>query len=233
MKEVLILEHDPKENAGTIRDHLDREHIPYREIELYAPDYRFPDPVSARALIVMGGPMNVYEEERYPFLREEDAFIRAALAARVPYLGVCLGAQLLAKALGARVYKGARPEVGWDDVTLEPAAKDGLFAGVPAGRLRVLQWHEDTFELPQGAERLAAGTVVPNQAFAVDGLFHGLQFHLEVDRPLIESWFDGRAELAPMLAEYDGYRKELERITTTLYRNFFTLKPAVPTRALR
>lgn len=233
MKEVLILEHDPKENAGTIRDYLDREHIPYREIELFHPGHRLPDPASARALVVMGGPMNVYEEERHPFLREEDAFIRGALAARVPYLGICLGSQLLAKALGARVYKAARPEIGWDDVTLAPAAKEGLFAGIKPGRLRVLQWHEDTFDLPRGAELLASSAAVPNQAFGVDGLFYGLQFHLEIDRPLIASWFEGRAEWAPLLAEYDSYRQELGTITTALYRNFFSLKPAVPARAPR
>ena len=109
---VTILEHVPNEKAGTIRDFLFKEHIPFDEIRLFD-GARLPDPSEVSALIVMGGPMNVYEEEKYPFLKEEDLFIRAAIEKRVPYLGICLGSQLLAKALGAKVMKAREPELGW------------------------------------------------------------------------------------------------------------------------
>ncbi|MBI2095247.1 MAG: type 1 glutamine amidotransferase [Candidatus Omnitrophica bacterium] len=221
-KEVIILQHVPNEGAGTILDFLKEQGISHRSVPLYGKRAAFPSVDAVRALVVMGGPMNVYEEDQYPFLKEEDAFIRLAVRKKVPYLGICLGAQLLAKALGAKVYKAGAPEIGWGMVRLSAAAaKSPLFGGMARSDLRALQWHEDTFDLPEGASALAVGDVVPNQAYAVRGLFYGFQFHLEINRAMLEDWFAKRPELPAILGEYDAYAPRLRQITDRLYRNFF------------
>ena len=222
-KEILILEHVPNEKAGTILDFLRARKIPFHEIPLYRNDYSFPDLDSVHAVVAMGGPMNVYEEDKFPFLIEENDFIRRVVKAGIPYLGVCLGAQLLAKALGARVYKARQPEVGWGDIHFSPAAKkDKLFGSLASQGLRVLQWHEDTFDLPENAVHLASSAVVPNQAYCVDGLFYGFQFHVEASRAMLEDWFKERPDLEPILSEFDIYKEELNKITDKIYRNFFS-----------
>lgn len=222
-KSVVILKHVANENAGTILDYLKINAIPCQEVNLYAADYSWPDLNQARALIVMGGPMNVYEEKEYPFLVAEDRYIQEALSKRIPYLGVCLGAQLLAKAMGARVYKAAKEEIGWDVVTLtEASKKDRLFGPLEKEALKVLQWHGDTFDLPKGAVLLASNSTVPHQAFCAEGLFYGLQFHVEVNRAMIQDWFKKRGDLEAVLGEYDAYERELRRTTNTICRNFLT-----------
>ena len=168
--------------------------------------------------------MNVYEETSYPFLVEENRYIREAVKMGVPYLGVCLGSQLLAKALGAKVYKAKQEEIGWDEVTLKnTAASDRLFGPLGLQRLKVLQWHGDTFDLPEGAMHLASSPVVPHQAYAVKGRFYGFQFHVEVNRPMLQDWFKDRKDLPEILSEFDAYRAELDRLTSKIYASFFSL----------
>ena len=131
-KEVLILQHVPNEGAGTFLDFLEKKKIPFRTVALYQNDPLPQDLSAARAVLVMGGPMNVYDEEKYPFLKKEDAFIIRLLSENIPCLGICLGSQLIAKALGGKVYKAKRPEIGWDEVQLsEEARKDPLFSSAP------------------------------------------------------------------------------------------------------
>lgn len=169
--------------------------------------------------------MNVYEEEEFPFLKEENRYIQEAVKKKVPYLGVCLGSQLLAKALGAKVYKATQEEIGWQAVDMTAqSVKDKLFSCLNSKKLKVLQWHGDTFDLPEGAVHLASSPAVPNQAYGVDGRFYGLQFHVEVDRPMLEEWFKDRKDLKEILSEYESYKPELSRITDRLYRDFFVLK---------
>ena len=223
-KEVVILQHIANENAGTILDFLEREKIPFRSIELFKPGYKFPDLHNVRALVVMGGPMNVYEEDKHPFLVEEDHYIREAIKRKVPYLGICLGSQLLAKALGAKVYKARQEEIGWSEVTMMPSAEsDPLFGPMGLERLKVLQWHGDTFDLPEGSAHLASSLLVPNQAYTVRGRFYGLQFHLEVDRSMLEDWFKDRKDLLDILSEFDAYRSGLSQSTEKIYSSFFGL----------
>jgi len=139
----------------------------------------FPEPSSYDLLVVMGGPMNVYEEEAVPFLAAEKAGLIKAVESGKPVLGVCLGAQLLADALGAKIYRNEEPEIGWWPVTLTPeAAKEPLFAGMPE-TFKAFHWHGDAFEIPQGAVSLAASEACPNQGFCYEGRVIGLQFHLE------------------------------------------------------
>lgn len=142
------------------------------------------------ALVVMGGPMNAYEEDEYPFLRQEDMLLRQAIAEDVPVMGVCLGAQLLAKAAGARVYRSPVPEFAWSHVQLTPAGRrDPLFDGIDTDML-VFQWHADTFDVPASGELIVTSPPVPNQAIRVGRRAYGLQFHIELDRRLLDLWME-------------------------------------------
>ncbi len=223
-REVVILEHAAAEKAGTILGFLKKGKIPYREVPLFKKGAKFPPLSGVRALIVMGGPMNVYEEKKFPFLKIENAYIRQAVKRGVPYLGVCLGSQLLAKALGAKVYKAKKPEVGWGDVRFSaPARKDALFGPLNQKRLRVLQWHEDTFHLPRGAKHLASSKIVKNQAYVCGGKFYGFQFHVEVDRSMLAMWFKKHADKKKILFEHARYKKKLNAMTKGIYTRFFGL----------
>jgi GMP synthase-like glutamine amidotransferase len=219
-----ILKHVPNEDAGTIRDYLDQKKIPYESVDLYK-GAELPENLGlVRSAVIMGGPMNVYEEEKYPFLKDEDIFIRRLLEKNIPVLGVCLGSQLIAKASGARVMKAPVEEIGWDNIHLTPEAlRDPLFSCAGGDRLRVLQWHGDTFDLPKGAVHLAASRAVKNQAFRLKSNVYGLQFHVEVTRAMVEDWFKDRADLEAILEEYDAYRPQLSRITEEFYEKFFSL----------
>ena len=224
MSEVVILQHVANENAGTILAYLKRHHIPFRQVNLFEEPYTLPPLTHVRALVVMGGPMNVYEEEKYPFLTAENLYIQEAVRRGIPFLGICLGSQLLAKALGAKVMKAPVEEIGWDTVDLRAAAgPDPVFGALGLKRMKVLQWHGDTFELPKNAVHLAQNLRVPHQAYAVHGRSYGLQFHLEVDRPMIEDWFKKRDDLSKILEEYDAYHEELSGLTERFYREFFKL----------
>jgi GMP synthase (glutamine-hydrolysing) len=137
-------------------------------------------------IVVMGGSMGVYEAERFPFLSEEIALLREALAAGIPALGVCLGSQLLAAAGGGRVYPGSAPEVGW--LPVERVADDPWLAGWPR-HFAPLHWHGDTFELPVGAALLASSAAYAHQAFRLGGAL-GLQFHVEATEEMARSWME-------------------------------------------
>lgn len=130
-------------------------------------------------LVVMGGPMNIYEEDKYPWLAKEKRYIDKAIAANKAVLGICLGAQLIADVLGARVYKNSHREIGWLPVTLIPEAKNtAVFNDLPE-KFTAFHWHGDTFDIPSGAVRTAESEACPNQAFEYDNRVIGLQFHLE------------------------------------------------------
>lgn len=150
------------------------------------------DPLAGDLWIVLGGPIGVYEEEAYPFLRVELALLQARLNAGLPVLGVCLGCQLLARALGAAVYPGGRKEIGWGPLTLTAAGRSSPLAALADGA-PVLHWHGDTFDLPVEAVLLASTAVYPHQAFAWERHALGLQFHLETTARGLERWFIGHA----------------------------------------
>ena len=151
--------------------------------------------LEADLAVVLGGPIGVGDEARYPFLREELRLVKARLEAGLPLLGVCLGAQLMAAALGARVYPGARKEIGWGSVTLTPEGGEGVLA--PLRDAPVLHWHGDTFDLPPGARLLASSDVTPHQAFSLGFGQLALQFHVEADAARMEDWLVGHCcELA-------------------------------------
>ncbi len=186
MKKVLVIQHVPHEGLGIIKDAM-RGGFEADFLRVYRDRFACClDDYSA--LIVLGGPMGVYEEDRYPFIKDELRLIESALKKDVPILGVCLGSQLLAKAAGARVYKGGGKEIGWYDVRLTPAgAVDPIFLGLPTS-FEVFQWHGDTFDVPAGAVNLASSELFPNQVIKVGRAAYGVQFHLEVTGEMIKEW---------------------------------------------
>ncbi|MDE2476553.1 MAG: glutamine amidotransferase [Alphaproteobacteria bacterium] len=140
-------------------------------------------------LVVLGAPISAYEEEKYPFLIDELRLIGHRLSVSLPVLGICLGAQLMARALGAPVYPGKSKEIGWAPIDLADAVRGTPLhhlAGLP-----VLHWHGDTFDLPEGAVRLASTAITLNQAFAAGSTALGLQFHVEVEERGFERWLIG------------------------------------------
>jgi len=140
------------------------------------------------AVICLGGPMNVDEEQKHPFLIKEIDFIREVVKYEIPFLGICLGAQLLAKACGAKIVRSPQEEIGFSKIFLtEDGLKDPLFYGIEKD-IRVFQWHSDMFEIPQGAKWLAQSRKCPYQAFRMGACAYGLQFHMEIYEKNIEQW---------------------------------------------
>lgn len=182
--EVLVLQHAEPETLGTIADSLAGHDLAPRYVRTFTGEPVPEDLDASNGLILMGGPMGVYEQDRHPFLRAEMRLIEQALKSGKPVLGVCLGSQLIAAALGAPVRKGLRKEIGWHLVRLTTqAASDPLFGAVPR-QFTGFHWHGDVFDLPAGADWLASSDLTEFQAFRY-GSAWGLLFHLEVREPLI------------------------------------------------
>lgn len=177
MRRVLVVQHADVEQAGLIGDVLRQRGV---ATTLVSPAEPLPAGAErdASGVVVLGGPMGVYEADRHPRLRDEMAMLERAVATDKPVLGICLGSQLLAAALGARVYRGPRKELGWFDVTMRPAARDDALMGAAPPRFAALHWHGDVFDLPAGATDLASSEQTAHQAFA-RGRAWGLLFHLE------------------------------------------------------
>jgi GMP synthase-like glutamine amidotransferase len=182
------LQHADFEDLGCIAPWLAANGHSVSGTRLYAGETP-PDSAAFDALIVMGGPMNIYEYDRHPWLRGEKRLIRAAVDAGRRVLGVCLGAQLLADTLGGPVTRNADSEIGWFPLSLSAAGRESpLFADLPRD-FTGFHWHGDTYALPPGAECLATSEACAQQAFALGRQVLGLQFHLEVTRANAEEWF--------------------------------------------
>ncbi|MDH4226453.1 MAG: gamma-glutamyl-gamma-aminobutyrate hydrolase family protein [Deltaproteobacteria bacterium] len=188
IKRALIIKQVPHEGPGLILDCLRALRIGYMELNAFRgeeiPKVLAPD----TALIVMGGPMGAYDEDKYRFLTPELRLIEYAFKHNIPTLGICLGAQLMAKAAGARVYKGKKKEIGWYDMELiKDGERDFMFAGLPS-KTKVFQWHGDTFDCPEGAVNLAKSKLFENQMLKIGKNSYALQFHLEVTEAMIHEW---------------------------------------------
>jgi len=186
---IYVLEHAEPETSGLIGDVLEERDI---ELTRVLADRGQPIPSSMddhAGLLVMGGPMGVYEADRHPHLREEIRLIRQAIEASKPVLGICLGSQLVASALGADVRRH-RKEVGWHEVTLtEEAARDPLWKEIDSP-LEALHWHGDAFDLPPGARHLASSAITKYQAFGFGENAYGILFHMEMDEGMIQALAD-------------------------------------------
>jgi GMP synthase (glutamine-hydrolysing) len=192
MKTCLAIRHVAFEDLGSFEPFLSDRGYALRYAEAGWDDLAALDPLAADLVVVLGGPIGAYDDGLYPFLTDELRLIEARLAARRPLFGLCLGAQLIARALGARVTPNpAGREIGWSPLTLTEAGAESVIA--PLGDAAVLHWHGDIFDLPDGATRLASTPLTPNQAFLWGDSALGLQFHVEATARGMERWFIGHA----------------------------------------
>jgi GMP synthase (glutamine-hydrolysing) len=187
MPRACVLQHIRCEPPGLFGGLLDDRGFVVQTVELDEGD-ALPDWRQIDLVLAMGGPMGAYDETGHPWLAAEKEWIAAAVRAGTPYLGVCLGAQLLAASLGAEVRPGDTPEVGVLPVEVTgPGRADPVF-GVLGGQFPALQWHGDTFALPSGAVHLGRSAAYPNQAFRFGEVAYAVQFHVEVTDPMLAEW---------------------------------------------
>ena len=174
------------------------------------------DALDASLLVVLGGPMGAYQTSAFPFLQNELDVLTARVPADLPTLGICLGAQLIAASMGARVYPGERFELGYEPISLTDAGRGSCLATLHEDP-RVLHWHSDTYDLPAGATRLASSAAYREQAFSLGPRILGLQFHPEVDPAMLETWLPGaRDELARAGVDADVLRRSCNEVGPAL-----------------
>jgi len=229
---ILIIKHIDIEGPGTLGEFLKSRGEPFQTIELGRGE-PLPSILSIyKAVVVLGGPMNVDEEDRFPFLKPENDLIRKVLKEGIPFLGICLGAQLLAKAAGAKVVKSPVKEIGWYQVQIcEVGKRDSLFEGFRE-KVPVFHWHGDMFQIPTNGTLLATNPNCPHQALKVGKNAYGLQFHVEITDTSIKEWceeycandLDGRKEHAKtMMDDYWKHKQSFETQAQQLYRNFLEI----------
>lgn len=186
---LLMVQHVVCEGPGLLEQELVNKDWELDLRCMDAPGAQLPENLSDyQAFIILGGPMGANEEDRYPYLYKVEELIREAASHKIPTIGICLGGQLIARALGAEVKPNPIKEIGWSLVHLLPAGEaNPLFANLPAV-FSVFQWHGDTFYLPEGAVLLATGEDCHNQAFIYGDKVWALQFHLEVTPDMVANW---------------------------------------------
>jgi len=220
---VLIIKNIAIEGPGTILDHLRARGMPSVILEFWKGE---PVPAldSFSHLVIMGGPMAVYEMRSNTHLGNEAVLIEQAIKAGKYVLGVCLGAQMIAHVLGARVYAGSHKEIGWHEVALtdagmrDPVMKQLAMDNKQAAE--VFQWHGDTFDLPNGAERLASSNLYENQAFRFADRVYALQFHIEVTPAIVRQWLEHEPDI-----DFESIAAHSEKIAAAYHaraKGFYT-----------
>lgn len=192
MKSAIIIRHLAFEDFGSLTSVLLERDYDIRTVDATRDDLAEVDINAADLVVVLGGPIGAFDEARYPFLLQELRLIKSRLETGKKLLGICLGAQLIARALGSQVASMGCKEIGFGELTLTAAGRGSCLAPLADG-VPVLHWHGDRFQIPACAERLAGTAICPDQAFAVGHAVLGLQFHLEVDPGHLESWLVGHA----------------------------------------
>jgi GMP synthase (glutamine-hydrolysing) len=237
--DVLVLQHIACEPPGAFEDVLRAAGADIHRVELDEGE-PLPSWQDYVAIVAMGGPMSVNDDADLPWLTAEKQAIAAAVRAGVPYWGSCLGVQLLAASLGARVYAGTQPEVGVLPVALtEDGRTDPVFSGLPAEFL-TLQWHGDTFDLPNGAVRLASSPAYPNQAFRIGEAAYGVQFHVEVTEQMARDWAQvpayaeyadrvlGAGGIDRLMTDFDAARDRMLDVGRRMFERWVEIAVAVP-----
>jgi GMP synthase-like glutamine amidotransferase len=208
MTRVLIAQHESDADSGRLGSALQRAGVVVDEVLTHEGRRLPPTLAGYDGFVSLGGAMYVSDGDRYPFIAHEQELFREAIGSAVPALGICLGGQILASALGARIRPAQLVQIGWDLVQVEDAADPLMAAIAPAARL--FEWHSDSFELPGGATLLARSDEVPVQAFRA-GSAWAMQFHIEVERRHLEAWSSGpggAAELASVGRSADQLLRE-------------------------
>jgi GMP synthase (glutamine-hydrolysing) len=229
MRPVVLIGHADYETFGVAPETLRDRGLPWIE-HLAHTGATLPRLSEISGIVLYGGIMNVDMTDEYPFLEQEREYVRAALASGVPYLGICLGGQLLARALDHPVYSAGVREIGFNALHPTPAAADDPLLSVFDDGDMVFHWHEDTFDLPEGATLLATGGLVRTQAFRYGDAAWGTQFHLEVDRAEIDLWLQVAGEdglrawgttTQAVAAETEAFIDHHEERARTLFGRFW------------
>ena len=217
MRNALVIRHVAFEDLGTLGPALGRRGYRIRYVEPGAIDF---DAVRrAQLLVVLGGPIGACDDARYPWLASEASLLEQRIDAGRPTLGICLGAQLIARALGSPVYAAGAREIGYGPIELTAAGRRSLLRHLDAPETQVLHWHGDTFDLPARAELLASTAVCTSQAFSIDDRILGLQFHPEFEAASLERWLVGHAvELGLAGVDPDSLREQARRLGPALER---------------
>jgi len=231
MKTALAITHVGFEDLGSLESVLRQAGFDIRYLDATTAPLESLDPIAPDLLVVLGGPIGVYEQASYPFLSHEIALLRQRLARQLPTIGICLGAQLMATALGAKVYPGpSGKEIGWLPVFApDGAATDNPLQPLFQPGMQVLHWHGDTFDLPSTARLLASSARYPHQAFAVGQHALALQFHPEAQAESLQRWYVGHAcelaqagiSVAALRAQSALHAPRLEKQAALMWRRWF------------
>jgi GMP synthase-like glutamine amidotransferase len=234
---VLVLQHIACEPPGVFEDVMRESGAAIERVELDEGE-QIPAGAAFDAIVVMGGPMGAYEDAEHGWLAGEKRYLAQAAHAGTPIFGACLGAQLLAAALGGRAYPGDQPEVGVLDVELTTAGREDPVTGALPPSLATLQWHSDTFDLPPGAELLARSPAYPSQAYRWGEAVYAVQFHIEVTEAMAAEWaavpayaraleaVRGPGALDALLADFAARAPEMQRHARALFERWFALVSA-------
>jgi len=226
---VLILKNTPNEGPGTIEDFLVSNNIDHRIVDLSSED--IPQPDDFDVLVILGGPMSVKDAEKYPYISREIELVREFNQKNRKIFGICLGAQIMAKAFGAKVYPGPEKEIGWYDIEMDYRNGIDRFMGRLARhpetgehfkRFKVFQWHGETFDIPKGGVRLAKSELYPNQAFRYGDLAYAFQFHIEVKEDIVYDWLkDEPIDKGLLKRDTELFYKIYQQRALNFYRYFF------------
>jgi len=212
LKTAAVIRHVAFEDLGILDPVLAARGIEARYFEAGVDDLDAIAPSNPGLLVVLGGPIGVYDEPLYPFLSDEIALIERRLQAGGPTLGICLGAQLIARAAGARVYPGKQKEIGFSALTLTAEGEASCLSALKSAGHQVLHWHGDTFDLPAGAKLLASTPITRNQAFSLGPNVLALQFHMEAEPKGLERWLIGHTgEIAQTGLDVRKLRADIAR----------------------
>lgn len=212
-KTIYAIQHLAFEDLGSFEDIFYQHGFRVRYFEAGVDDLR-PALEHSGLTVILGGPISAFERDRFPFLGQEVDLLKQRLANNLPTLGICLGAQLIAKALGANVYPGHTKEIGWGQLTLHPVINNIL---APLENIKVLHWHGDAFDVPENAELLASSDNYPHQAFQLGNNILALQFHAEVTEEDLEKWLIGHCiELDQAKIDINQLREENHKYAAQL-----------------
>ncbi len=218
---ILFIKHAKTEGPGTLESFFKKAFGDTRTVELLD-NGKLPSINDCEAIICLGGPMNVYETEKYQFLKVEESFLSDALKKNIPILGICLGAQLLAKVSGARIIKAENKEIGWYNINLTEEGKaDQFFKGL-GENLEIFQWHEDSFCVPDTGVLLATSNTCKNQAIRIGKCAWALQFHPEMTKEMIDCWAKNEkdSDRNKMLNGYLAKKNVYDNQSKIMFSNF-------------